>query len=37
MYIPEQMEEMDYVPAEIMQILNDVYGVEIAESSATIH
>ena len=37
MYIPEQMEEIDYVPAEILQILNDVYGVEIAESSATIH
>ena len=37
MYIPEQMEEMDYVPAEIMQILNDVYGMNLPESTATIH
>ena len=37
MYVPEQMEEIDYVPAEIMQILNDVYGVHVEQDSATIH
>ncbi len=37
MYIPEQMEEIDYVPAEIMQILNDVYGMHMDTDSATIH
>tara|TARA_Y100001954_G_C15267579_1_gene340463 strand:- start:18 stop:218 length:201 start_codon:yes stop_codon:yes gene_type:complete len=37
MYVPEQMEEIDYVPAEIMKILNDVYGVHVEQDSATIH
>ena len=30
MYIPDQMNEMDYMPQEIMQILEDVYGMDIA-------
>ena len=37
MYIPDQMNEMDYMPQEIMQILEDVYGMDIATDSATIH
>ena len=37
MYIPYQMNEMDYMPQEIMQILEDVYGMDIATDSATIH
>ena len=37
MYIPDQMNEMDYMPQEIMQVLEDVYGMDIATDSATIH
>ena len=37
MYMPEQMEEIDYVPEKIVQILNQVYGMDIGTDSATIH
>ena len=37
MYIPEEMEEIDYVPEEIVQILHQVYGMSIQDDSATIH
>ena len=36
MYMPEQMEEIDYVPEKIVQILNQVYGMDIGTDSATI-
>ena len=35
--MPEQMEEIDYVPEKIVQILNQVYGMDIGTDSATIH
>jgi len=37
MYIPEEMDEMEYMPQEIMQILEDVYGMNLPDSTATIH
>jgi len=37
MYVPDQMEDLDYVPEEIMKILHDVYGMNIPDSTATIH
>ena len=37
MYMPEQMEEIDYVPEKIVQILHQVYGMDICTDSATIH
>ena len=37
MYMPEQMEEIDYVPEQIVQILHQVYGMDIGTDSATIH
>ena len=37
MYMPEQMEEIDYVPEKIVQILYQVYGMDISTDTATIH
>ena len=37
MYMPEGAEELDYVPQEIVQILSQVYGMNIASDTATIH
>ena len=37
MFMPEQREEVDYVPEKIVQILHQVYGVDIGTDSATIH
>ena len=37
MYMPEQMEEIDYVPEKIVQILYQVYGMDINTDTATIH
>ena len=37
MYMPEVAEEVDYVPQEIVQILYQVYGMDIDKDSATIH
>ena len=37
MYMPEVAEEVDYVPQEIVQILYQVYGMDIDTDSATIH
>ena len=35
--MPEGAEELDYVPHEIVQILSQVYGMNIASDTATIH
>ena len=37
MYMPAGAEEVDYVPQEIVQILYQVYGMDIDTDSATIH
>ena len=37
MYVQDKMEDMDYVPQEIMKILHDVYGMNIPDNEATIH
>jgi len=37
MYMPDGAEEVDYVPEEIVQILYQVYGMDISTDSATIH
>jgi len=37
MYMPEGADEVDYVPEEIVQILYQVYGMDISTDSATIH
>ena len=37
MYMPEGKDELDYVPEEIVQILYQVYGMDINTDSATIH
>ena len=37
MYMPDGAEEVDYVPEEIVQILYQVYGMDISSDSATIH
>ena len=37
MYMPEGADEVDYVPEEIVQILYQVYGMDISSDSATIH
>lgn len=37
MYMPEGKDELDYVPEEIVQILYQVYGMDIDTDSATIH
>lgn len=37
MFVPNEFEDEDYVPEEIIKILNKVYGVDIATDSATIH
>ena len=37
MYVPDKMEDMVYVPQEIMKILHDVYGMNIHYHEATIH
>ena len=37
MYMPEGAEDVDYVPQEIVQILHQVYGMDINTDSATIH
>jgi len=37
MYMPEGADEVEYVPEEIVQILYQVYGMDINTDSATIH
>ena len=37
MFMPEQKEEVDYVPEKIVQILHQVYGMDIDTDSVTIH
>ena len=37
MYMPAGAEEVDFVPEEIVQILYQVYGMDIDTDSATIH
>ena len=37
MFVPTEYEDEDYIPEELVQILNKVYGVDIATDSATIH
>ena len=37
MYMPAGAEEVDYVPQEIVQIVHQVYGMDIDTDSATIH
>ena len=37
MYMPELMEEIDYVPEKIVLILYQVYGMDINTDTATIH
>ena len=37
MYMPAGKDELDYVPEEIVQILYQVYGMDINTDSATIH
>ena len=37
MFVPNEFEDEDYVPEEIIKILNKVYGVDIVTDSATIH
>tara|TARA_B100000963_G_scaffold236663_1_gene206892 strand:+ start:4112 stop:4312 length:201 start_codon:yes stop_codon:yes gene_type:complete len=36
MFVPEDLEDEDYVPEEIMQILNKVYGIDM-DCQVTIH
>lgn len=37
MYMPDGPANVDYVPEEIVQIIYQVYGMNITEDSATIH
>ena len=36
MFVPEDLEDEDYVPEGIMQILNKVYGIDM-DCQVTIH
>ena len=36
MFVPEDLEDQDYVPEEIMQILHKVYGIDM-DYQVTIH
>ena len=36
MFVPEDLEDQDYVPEEIMQILSKVYGLNI-DNQVTLH
>jgi hypothetical protein len=37
MYMPDGAVDVDYVPEEIVQILYQVYGMDVSSDSATIH